>query len=631
MDDDNKSHGGSLSDMNTELWERTQQSFSNHIGNPVRNAYGALTNADWSEVASSVADNLASQGRDYVNKSLDTIANNVDSAIQTGVNNITNMASSYVDNAVGKVYDKINNKFNSVFGKIEAKLRRGKFGKIDSWFGNPVLNSYKSIFGGLPGRLGSALKGSFRNNPWINFYIDGNNYVNNPGLPGGTGSNPLITGGNNRYKNGSINGPSASGNNRYKNGASTGSKPHGSNTYKTIPPSKGPSFYGPGDLTLFSTAAFHKTAEHIKNTYGFTGNINAGMGLERNFINRFGVTLIDNNLAHTRTHIFIGKPTCHILESDSGLVPEDLGKKDADLAMFINQDRELYNQLNARIQGATPFMTALQNRVVGISFQDASLSKSESAANIRGIRNEYPISYAESLVNVPLTLTFSMDRNAEVFKLINVWVTYMEKVKEGTLAQEYEDTIYNRMSYTCPIWIFVTEENNHDIIFWAKLVGNYPTSIPFSVFSNQGIINREVREISVQFSSAMFKPFDAYALMEFNNFQKVKDKKFWLDYVPITERNLSYYWVTGATVTLNDDTGKFRLNYYTSTGVAAGVDNAGYTTKSRGGFFGNLLGGIKNSVGGFVGDTVTNSRSYIEAGASKGQKMIASAWNRWKS
>ena len=110
MDDDNKSHGGSLSDMNTELWERTQQSFSNHIGNPVRNAYGTLTNSDWSEVASSVADNLASQGRDYVNKSIDTIANNVDSAIQTGVNNITNMASSYVDNAVGKVYDKIKDK-----------------------------------------------------------------------------------------------------------------------------------------------------------------------------------------------------------------------------------------------------------------------------------------------------------------------------------------------------------------------------------------------------------------------------------------------------------------------------------------------------------------------------------------
>ena len=319
-------------------------------------------------------------------------------------------------------------------------------------------------------------------------------------------------------------------------------------------------------MSLYSTAAFKDIAEHIKNTYGFTSNINEGMHLERSFVNRFGVTLIDNTLAHTRTHIFIGKPTCRVLDTKSGLVPEDLGKKDADLAMIINQDPSLYTQLNGRIPGATPFMTALQNRVVGISFQDATLSKAESAANIRGIRQEYPISFAESLVNVPITLTFAMDRNAEAFKLINVWVTYMEKVKEGTLSQEYEDSMYNRMSYTAPIFVFVTEENNHDIIFWAKLVGNYPTSIPFSVFSNQGLVNREVREISVSFSSAMFKPFDAYALMEFNDMQKTANKQFWADYVPIADRKLEYYWTSGATVTLNDDTGKFRLNYYTSSG-----------------------------------------------------------------
>ena len=64
----------------------------------------------------------------------------------------------------------------------------------------------------------------------------------------------------------------------------------------------------------------------------------------------------------------------------------------------------------------------------------------------------------------------------------------------------------------------------------------------------------------------MFKPFDAYALMEFNDMQKTANKQFWADYVPIADRKLEYYWTSGATVTLNDDTGKFRLNYYTSSG-----------------------------------------------------------------
>lgn len=592
MDDENKLPGGSLSDVTTDAYNKIQDSVRNNITNPISNVYSGITNTDWSEVASGVKDNLYASGADFVNNAIGTVSENIDNAIKTGVNNVTGMVDNYVNNAVSRVTEKINNKFNSTFGKIEAKLRKGLFGKIDSWFGNPVLNSYKSIFGGLPGKLGSTLKGSFRNNPWINFYIDGNNYVDRPGLTGGTGGNTgawdNAYGGINSAANhggwanranstgGGVDGPAAAawnhrygggGSNGYNNGRSTGDRPYGSNTYKTIPQRGDRSEHtNPGDMSLYSTAAFKDIAEHIKNTYGFTSNINEGMHLERSFVNRFGVTLIDNTLAHTRTHIFIGKPTCRVLDTKSGLVPEDLGKKDADLAMIINQDPSLYTQLNGRIPGATPFMTALQNRVVGISFQDATLSKAESAANIRGIRQEYPISFAESLVNVPITLTFAMDRNAEAFKLVNVWVTYMEKVKEGTLSQEYEDSMYNRMSYTAPIFVFVTEENNHDIIFWAKLVGNYPTSIPFSVFSNQGLVNREVREISVSFSSAMFKPFDAYALMEFNDMQKTANKQFWADYVPIADRKLEYYWTSGATVTLNDDTGKFRLNYYTSSG-----------------------------------------------------------------
>ena len=626
---DGKETGGSLSDVTTRGYAKIQESFSREISDPLANVYSGISNTDWSEAASNVASNLYTGGTDFVNNAIDNISSNIDSALKTGKGNIGNLADNAFGKIAGKVSDKINSRFNKAFGRIEEKLKRGLLGKIDSWFGNPVMNSYKSIFGGLPGKLGSTLKGAFTNNPWINFYIDGNNYVNRPGLDGGTGGNNSYNFGssmntNNAISKGwAISRKSTGGNvdgvasrawdaarsNHYNNGRSTGSVPYGYNSYKTIP-QRGPiNMDGEGDLSLYSTKGFQDIAEHIKNTYGFTSNINEGMHMERSFVNRFGVTLIDNTLAHTRTHIFIGKPTCNILDTSSGLVPEDLGKKDADLAMLINQDKSLYTQLNGRIPGTTPFMTALQNRLVGISFQDATLSKSESAANIRGIRNEYPISYAESLVNVPITLTFAMDRNAEAFKIINVWVTYMEKVKEGTLAQAYEDTIYNRMSYTCPIWIFVTEENNHDIIFWTKLVGNYPTIIPFSIFSNQGIINREVKEISVSFSSAMFKPFDAYALMEFNDMQKSMTKYYWADYVPIPERKLEYYWTSGATVTLNEDTGKFRLNYFTSSSGASmanggsgksyvnGLTRSSFTAAQR--YAGNALKGIKSALGGF--------------------------------
>jgi len=118
-----------------------------------------------------------------------------------------------------------------------------------------------------------------------------------------------------------------------------------------------------------------------------------------------------------------------------------------------------------------------------------------------------------------------------------------------------------------------------------------------------------VKEISVSFSSAMFKPFDAYALMEFNDMQKSMTKYYWADYVPIPERKLEYYWTSGATVTLNEDTGKFRLNYFTSSSGASmanggsgksyvnGLTRSSFTAAQR--YAGNALKGIKSALGGF--------------------------------
>lgn len=322
------------------------------------------------------------------------------------------------------------------------------------------------------------------------------------------------------------------------------------------------------DVEYGSTASFEPIIKKIKASYGFSSSPEVSKMLEREYVNRLSVQLVDNVLGHMRCYVFMGKPTCALLENKFGLMDTtESVKKKVNLNELILSEPELYKFLNANIPSETDFLTPLQNRLVGISVQDATLSKSESAANTRGIRQEYPMSYAESMANIPISLTFSIDRNAEVIKLINAWVSYIEGVKEGIIQQPAEDAAMNRMSFTCPIWIFACEENAQDIIFWAKLVGNFPVSIPFSIFSNQGPINLETKECTVQFSSSFFKPFDMMGLGEFNALSENRSPKYFLkDYVPQADRTLNYYWVNGAQVVRDSSTGKLKLIFYTNNG-----------------------------------------------------------------
>lgn len=319
----------------------------------------------------------------------------------------------------------------------------------------------------------------------------------------------------------------------------------------------------PTDVEYGSPSSFKSITQKIKARYGLPSSPEDSKMLERHYINRLNINLIDNVFSHLRCYVFMGRPTCNLMNSNGDTT--DTIKRKANLNSLIEDDIELFKFLCADVPANTDFLTPLQNRVLGLSIQDATMSKSESAASTRGIRQEYPMSYEESMANIPMNITFKMDRNAEVLRLLYVWITYMEELKKGTVQQAPEDQALNRMGYTFPMWIFACEENSTDIVFFAKTVGNMPMSIPFSIFSNQGAINTEAKEVSVSFQCSLFRPFDIAGLAEFNMMSENRAPKYYLDqWVPFEDRNMDYYWVNGAEVVKDRGTGKYRLVFFTT-------------------------------------------------------------------
>lgn len=581
-DDNQKSAGGSLSDVATAQFKKNQETAKetyDTYANKLKSNFGT-------DRLNEVWQNAQEIPGNFVNNAIGNIGSAVDNAIRTGSSNIEGLVQGRINSVVGGVEERINNKINSTIGKIESKLQRGILGKINNFLGNPLGMALNSTFGGLIGSMKSELLKN--RDPYHEIYT-GPDAQDIDRLSGNKDDKDRLMA--------ALRGSSLSGWGEASamNGKTTGKPKIDAfqrfwNASGYSPAASYPSYDG---FDIFSDDTFASLAETIKNSYGMTGNISKGKDLERNFVNRLGVTLIDNTLAHTRTHIFIGKPTCNLQEEDTNKLAESV-RNDYNLAEFILRDYDLFLQLNGRIDGATPWMTSLQNRIVGISFQDASLDVSNSPANRYGSAQEYGISYGSSMINIPINLTFAMDRQAEAFKLIYAWVTYIDRVKDGLIIQHPDDTVNNRMSYSCPIFIFCTEEDDLSITYWAKLVGNFPKTIPFSVFSNQGMINREIREITVSFASSVFKPFDINALYEFNKMQeRYVPKKYYDKWLPKEDRDLQYYWTNGAEVIYDNATGRYKLVPFSSAQVAPKVKAK---VVKKDGFFKTVTGGILDAI-----------------------------------
>lgn len=311
----------------------------------------------------------------------------------------------------------------------------------------------------------------------------------------------------------------------------------------------------------FDGNSLQSITKKIKACYGLPSDVETGKMLERHYLNRLNVNLVDNIASYYRCYIFIGKPQLYLFEPDGKTLAPTI-KSHPILSDQISYEPDLYQQLCGYIKGRTDFITSLGNRCVGMSIQDGNMESEQSAANNKGIRQQYATTYIESMVNVPSSLTFTMDRNAECLKLIDVWIKYAEGVKEGAVFQRPKDDALNKMSYTCPIWMFACEENGKDIVFWAKLTGNYPKSTPFSVFS-YAPFNHEAKEVTVQFHTSLFRPFDTVGISEFNAMSKGRARNYLDKYVRNEDRNLKYYWNSGAVVRKNPTTGKLQLIFFT--------------------------------------------------------------------
>lgn len=235
-----------------------------------------------------------------------------------------------------------------------------------------------------------------------------------------------------------------------------------------------------------------------------------------NKFNRFGYIDPYNNVTTTREYVFFTKPDLHMFDSkDSGILNPEL----ASLPIFVDAHmryRPVMEQLQISADPNNPFMNLLSNSLKstldlpGINAEDVQTSQ-----NIYGTTLSYRKGSYQSDEAHEFSLEFEDTKYLEVYMLFKLFDEYERRKTWGDITPpdlnyRYRKILHDQFS----IYKFIVGEDGMQILYYAKLTGVYPKSVPRDAFSDMP--DNGALRFSVQFKAQFVEDMDPRILVDFN-------------------------------------------------------------------------------------------------------------------
>ncbi len=233
---------------------------------------------------------------------------------------------------------------------------------------------------------------------------------------------------------------------------------------------------------------------------------------------RFGYFGIDT-LSAAREYLFFTRPDLNIVDVDSksyDLLPYYKGIPFWE-DLYANRKNTIIELQNSyKIFGySDPFSHLLQNTVTsGLDIPNLSASMIEGPVNDYGVGYSYRGSSESSDDNPTFSLEFKDNKWLNVYNFFKTYEMYETMKHHGQVAPR-SDYIFNRVIHDqMAIYKFIVGEDMETIIYYGKMYGVTPTSLPRDNFSNatfdDGI------KYSIDFTAAFYEDMIPDILTDFN-------------------------------------------------------------------------------------------------------------------
>jgi len=297
-------------------------------------------------------------------------------------------------------------------------------------------------------------------------------------------------------------------------------------------------FTNPDDISLSGNAKQKAEKKRLKAETQQISNLILSHGIVDRYnmdwthkFSRFGVLDPFNTLTNTREYLFFTKPDLCLLTTqiknatNSAYWP--LTKVLSNNAFFvdaINRYRDMAEQLQSSYKQDYPFMNVLSNSVTStLDLPGLSAENIESAGNVMGTKINYRGTSYKSDEDFDFNLEFEDTKRLDIYMLFKMYDEY-EKLKwNGAIdfvnaeTDRWKNYILNRVLHDqFSIYKIVVGEDGYRIVYFARITGCYPTSIPRDAFSDMNRISEAGQKLTVGFKGHFVRDMDPIILSQFN-------------------------------------------------------------------------------------------------------------------
>lgn len=235
--------------------------------------------------------------------------------------------------------------------------------------------------------------------------------------------------------------------------------------------------------------------------------------------NRFGCIDPFNMVTTTREYIFITKPDLHIFNnrSNTELNPELAGIplwKDAFLRYKEVLEQLQYSANNPK----DVFINVLSNAVKNeLDLPNINATEVETNENIYGTHMSYRRSSLTTDEHHEFSLEFEDTKYLEIYAYFRLYDEYCKLKDLGMVTPVYDSYIVNKiLDDQSAVYKFIVGEDGETLLYWAKLWGVYPKTVPRDAFSSLSNLSNGL-VFSVNFHSIFVDDLDPTILADFND------------------------------------------------------------------------------------------------------------------
>lgn len=236
-----------------------------------------------------------------------------------------------------------------------------------------------------------------------------------------------------------------------------------------------------------------------------------------NKFHRFGCIDPFVQLEGTREYVFFTKPDLHIFSDKS---PAYLNPQISQIPFFIESKKrhqQLLNQLQLSVSGnSTPFLNILSNsRKSSLDLPSITSDIIETSSTAYKTHIAYRHATIESDQSFDFSMEFEDTKYLEVYMLFRIWEEYARAKAAGLITPPNESYTINKILHDqIAAYKIIVDADGETIIFYAKLYGVFPKSVPRDVFGN--IPEGGGLSYSIDFHASFVEDMDPSILYDFN-------------------------------------------------------------------------------------------------------------------